>query len=71
AAGMQVYVALFNLSEKDSDVSVRLSDIDGIRPDNTYQVRNLWDKSDMFPLAGNALLSMNVESHGAALLKLS
>ncbi len=71
AAGMQVYVALFNLSEKDSDVSVRLSDIDGIRPDNTYQVRNLWDKSDMFPLVGNALLSMNVESHGAALLKLS
>nr|MCR5763513.1 hypothetical protein [Treponema sp.] len=71
ASGMQVYVALFNLSDKKRDVSVRLSDIAGIQAQNTYQVRNLWDKKDMFPLAGDSILSLDIGPHGSVLLKLS
>ena len=71
ASGMQIYVALFNLSDKEDDVTVRLSEIEGIQAQNTYQVRNLWEKSDMFPLAGDTLLSLKVKAHDAVLLKLS
>ncbi len=70
ARGQDIFIALFNLSSKDADVFISLSEIKGISKDKTYSVRDLWEQKDLFPLQGNAELNFPVKSHGAALLRL-
>ena len=70
AMGQEIYVALFNLSESSRECSVLLEEISGIDSHKTYSVRNLWANKDLFPLAGNAILSLDIPSHGAILLRL-
>lgn len=71
AKGMNFYVALFNISDEKREVTVRLSEIQGISESAVYKVRDLWQKKDLFPLSGNAELSETIEAHGCVLLKLS
>ena len=68
--GRTVYVALFNLSDGEEEVTLRLCDIPGIREGNTYTVRDLWRQQDLFPLQGDAILSQKLAAHGAVLLRL-
>ena len=70
AKGMTVYVALFNLSDEAEELTLRLCDIEGIQAEKTYAVRDLWQKQDMFPLQGDAILSQKIPAHGAVLLRL-
>ncbi len=71
ARGQALFLALFNLSETERDISVDLKKIRGIKEKNTYTPRNLWKKEDLFPVQGNALLSFTVAPHDALLLKLN
>ena len=65
-----VNLALFNLSDEEREVSVKLSEVKGILEGTIYSVRNLWDKSNLFPLDGAAELSLTVPAHGSVLLLL-
>ncbi|MBB5217873.1 glycoside hydrolase family 27 protein [Treponema rectale] len=71
AKGMDVFIALFNLSDEDGEVAVNLSDVPYLNGSGTYRVRDLWNRRDMFPVEGDAELSLSVNKHGAVLLKLS
>ena len=71
ARGQTVYAALFNLSDKDGEVSVPLKDIPGIDEGASYAVRDLWQGKELFPLSGGAVLSLELKAHDAAVLKLS
>ena len=71
ARGVPVNVALFNLGDAAGEVSVRLPDIPHVDASRTYRVRDLWEQRDLFPLAGDAELSLSLPAHGAALLRLS
>ena len=71
ARGQAVYAALFNLSDRDGEVSVPLKEIPGIDEEAGYAVRDLWQGKDLFPLSGGALLSLELKAHDAAVLKLS
>ena len=70
AHGQDIFLALFNTSDNKADITVPLSAVEGLHPDKTYQVRNLWLQTDEFPLQGNAVLCKTVSAHGAVLLKL-
>ncbi len=69
-SGLSLYLALFNLSDKEDEVCVNLSELSGIDPTASYRIRDLWQAKDLFPLEGNAELSMKVQAHGAILLKI-
>ena len=71
AKGQDVFVALFNLSDGDREVSLPLQSLKGISSSKTYSVRDLWQRRDLFPLQGDAELSINISAHGAALICLS
>jgi hypothetical protein len=71
ARGVDVFIALFNLSDEDGEVAVNLSDVPYLNGSGTYRVRDLWNRRDMFPVEGDAELSLSVNKHGAVLLKLS
>lgn len=71
ARGISCNIALFNLSDKTSEVSVRLEDIAGIQAEKTYKVRDLWQKKDLFPLSGSAFFSQTLPPHGSALITVS
>lgn len=71
ARGVPVNVALFNLGDAAGEVSVRLPDIPHVDASRMYRVRDLWEQRDLFPLAGDAELSLSLPAHGAALLRLS
>ncbi len=66
-----LYLALFNISDEEREVSVNLSDLQGINTSVTYNVRDLWEKKDLFPLPGDAIFSKRIEAHSAMLFKLS
>lgn len=66
-----VNLAMFNLSDSEREVSVKLSDIRGIQEGTIYFVRDLWEKNNLFPLDGGAELSLTIPAHGASLLLLS
>lgn len=68
--GRDIYLALFNISDKEDEISIKLSDIDGINPGKNYQLRDLWESKDLFPLSGDAILSYKIKAHGALLLRL-
>ena len=68
--GISLYLALFNLSDRLSDVSLSLNSIEGIVESGSYLVRDLWDKKDLFPLQGNSTLSIDIEAHGSKLFML-
>jgi hypothetical protein len=68
--GRDIYLALFNISDKEDEISIKLSDIDGINPGQNYQLRDLWESKDLFPLIGDAILSYKINPHGALLLRL-
>ena len=70
AKGMAINVGLFNLSDEERDVSVRLCEIQGISESKTYSVRDLWQKKDLFPLQGDAELTRTIPPHGSELLRL-
>ena len=70
AKGMDVNVALFNLSDEEREVSVRLREIQGISESKNYSVRDLWQKKDLFPLQGDAELTRTIPAHGSELLRL-
>jgi hypothetical protein len=70
AKGMGVNVALFNLSDEEREVSVRLCEIQGISESKNYSVRDLWQKKDLFPLQGDAELTRTIPAHGSELLRL-
>ncbi len=67
---MGVNLAMFNLSDEEREVSVKLSEVKGILEGTIYSVRDLWDKSNLFPLDGAAELSLTVPAHGSVLLLL-
>ena len=71
AAGQEMYVALFNLSDEDEECSLPLQEVPGIRDNVSYRIRDIWQGKDLFPLSGDALLSMELKAHDAAVLKLS
>ncbi len=70
AKGMAINVGLFNLSDEEREVSVRLCEIQGISESKTYSVRDLWQKKDLFPLQGDAELTRTIPPHGSELLRL-
>ncbi len=70
AKGMDVNVGLFNLSDEEREVSVRLCEIQGISESKNYSVRDLWQKKDLFPLQGDAELTRTIPAHGSELLRL-
>jgi len=61
-----IYVALFNVSDKDQDVSVDFSSV-GLKSD--IRVRNLWKKQTLGNYKNKYTASIN--KHGAVLLKLT
>ena len=65
-----INIALFNFTESENDVSVKLQDIKGIVGEKLYSLRNLWEHKDLFPLEGSAILSMTLPPHGSVLLQL-
>ncbi|MBP5158118.1 MAG: hypothetical protein ILP18_09640, partial [Treponema sp.] len=71
AAGRDVYVALFNLADDDSEVAVALNELPGIDGKASYGVRDLWRGKDLFPLAGDAILSLGLKAHDAAVLRIA
>ncbi len=70
AKGMQINIALFNLSDEAEEVAVKLSAVSGVNPSAIYAVRDLWKKEDLFPLNGDALIGMKLPPHGCVLLQL-
>jgi hypothetical protein len=70
AKGMAINIALFNLSDEDGDVQVNLKDIPAVIQSATYSARNLWERKDLFPLAGDAVLSRAIPAHGSELIQL-
>jgi len=60
-----VFVALFNLSDREGEVSVKISDLGFSR---TIQVRDLWAQKKMAPV--EETLSQKIPPHGAMLFKL-
>ncbi len=71
ARGSDIYLAMFNISDEDSEVFVNLSELCGIDLDSTYGIRDLWAKKDLFPVAGNAIFTQFIPKHGAMLFKLT
>lgn len=70
AKGMAVYLALFNLSDEAGDVEVNLAQVPHVFEKKTYLVRELWSKSDLFPLDGSAVVSRTLPPHGSEILQL-
>ncbi len=70
AKGMAIKVGLFNMSDEEREVSVRLCEIQGVSESKTYSVRDLWQKKDLFPLQGDAELTRTIPAHGSELLRL-
>lgn len=70
AKGYDVYIALFNLSDSDSEISVNLNEVPYLTKNALYKVRDLWQKKEMFPLDSNSELSLFIKKHSACLLKL-
>lgn len=66
-----LYLALFNISDQEREVSVNLSELQGINSSVTYKIRDLWERKDLFPLPGDAILTKSIEAHSAMLFKLS
>ncbi len=64
-----VVVALFNLSDTEAEVVVDLKEINGFDPEKTYSVKSLWDGKDLFPMAGNSVISRTVNAHGVEVLQ--
>ncbi|MEM9984513.1 MAG: glycoside hydrolase family 27 protein [Bacteroidota bacterium] len=60
------YVALFNLSEKEKNITFNL-ELEYLRDE--YQVRDLWAQSDLSKAKGS--LRVKLPSHGAGLYRLS
>ncbi len=65
-----VYVALFNLDDEKRDVAFSLASLSVLQSNRMYEVRNLWEKKDCFPLAKDALLSVSIQAHGCMLFRL-
>ena len=70
AKGQSIYLALFNLSDYDRDVSVNLSEVQGLSADKLYTPHDMWAHKDLFPIQGSAELCITVKAHDAVLLKL-
>lgn len=71
AKGMKINIALFNLSDNDGEVTANLKEIPGVQESTTYKVRDLWNKKDLFPLQGDAVVSMEIPAHGSVIIQLS
>jgi hypothetical protein len=65
-----VYVALFNLDDEKRDIAFSLASLSVLPSNRMYEVRNLWEKKDCFPLAKDALLSVSIQAHGCMLFRL-
>jgi hypothetical protein len=65
-----ICIGLFNLSENDDKISIRLSDIDeGLSGNKTYEIYELWDKTISHSICGK--IEEKVPAHGVKVYKIA
>ncbi len=70
ARGMAVNLALFNFRDEDAEISINLSETGCLSPGGLYSQRDLWERRDYAPVAGDSVLVKSVPAHGAVLVRL-
>ena len=66
APGKAKYVALFNIGEKELNITLNFSKFDLA---NQFQVRDCWNKADLGKMTGE--LTQLIPAHGSKLFKFS
>jgi len=62
-----VYLGIFNIADSDTNIVIPVKDLDLVN--NKYLAKDLWDGKDLNKIEGS--VSLEINKHGARLLKLS